>query len=121
MAGKKRDAVANPHKYKLLYKLEATPDGVPVDKIPEGMGACDAVLFCSMIYPADGSFSVYFIGKDGRRTDGKDLDDNEMFKVWSLLANRLGASTTLSEGKKKLAGEVWEIIRGAVLAQKEEN
>jgi len=106
------------HRYKLLYKLEEHPEGVSKADVPAGMGACDAVLFCSLIYPEDGSFSLYLIGKDGRRTDGEDLDDNEWFKVWSMMAKRLGESKTLSEGKKLFAAKTFEAFRAVLLAER---
>lgn len=115
----------NTHQYTLLYRLtpnaeggldfalEEHPEGVPVERIPEGMGACDAALFASIMYPKDGSLSVYFIGADGR--SGKELEDLEWFKVWALLAHRLGNSKTLSPTKKLVASEVFELIRKSVL------
>ena len=54
------------HKYRLIYKLDKQPKGVTKEEVPEGFGACDAVLFCSMIYPPDGGFSVYFMGVDAQ-------------------------------------------------------
>jgi len=107
------------HRYKLLYRLEEHPEGVLKKDIPEGMSACDATLFCSLIYPEDGSFSLYLIGADGRRTDGEDLDDNEWFKVWTLLATRLSESRTLSESKKKLARELFHTFREEFLRSRE--
>jgi len=104
------------HKYRLIYKLEKKPDGVAKGDVPEGFGACDAVLFCSMIYPADGSFSVYFIGVDGRKEgEMENLEDIEWFKVWTLLASRLAASTTLSADKKNFARETFESMRVKLL------
>jgi hypothetical protein len=105
------------HKYKLIYKLEKRPKGVTKDKVTEGFGACDAVLFCSMIYPPDGSFSVYFMGVDGRREDKgnfENLKDIEWFKVWCLLASRLAASKTLEENRKEICRQTFEGIRQAI-------
>jgi hypothetical protein len=101
------------HKYKLIWKIEKRPKGVTKKKVPEGFGACDAVLFCSMIYPPDGSFSVYYMGIDGRSEKGgmENLEDNEWFKVWSLLASRLAASQTLSKEKKAICDMAFEDIR----------
>ena len=87
------------------------------DKIEEGFGGCDAVLFCSMMYPPDGSFSVYFMGVDGRK-ENKDqfenLKDIEWFKVWCLLASRLAASTTLEDNRKEICRQTFERIRRAI-------
>jgi hypothetical protein len=107
----------NKHKYKLIYQLVKKPEGVTEEGIPEGFGACDAALFCSMIYPPDGSFSVYFIGVDGRKEGEiqENLDDIEWFKVWTLLASRLAASKTLSTDKKNFARETFESMRVKLL------
>jgi hypothetical protein len=96
------------HKYKLSYKVTevvAHPEGITAEQAHElaktGFGTCDAVLIASILYPADGSYSVYFIPRDGRT--GKDLSDLEMFKVWIMLANRLANSQTLDDARKLLA------------------
>jgi len=108
------------HKYKLTWTMKKHPKGLSKNRLedyrhPEvPVGGCDAVLFCSMIYPEDGSFSVYFIGVDGRK-NGKQmedsLEDNEWFKVWSMLANRLAKSETLEPRKKALCDSAFEDIR----------
>lgn len=105
------------YNYKLTYKLKKHPKGIDKEKVPDGWGATDAVLFCSMLYPPDGSFSVYFGGLDGR-TKGplkEDLQDIEWFKVWMLLANRLAASKTLSPDKKNFCRETFESMRVKIL------
>jgi hypothetical protein len=113
------------HKYKLLYKLEGKPEGFGVDeakaKAEEGFGSCDAMLLASLIYPEDGSFSCLFVSADGRKGIQADLDDNEWFKVWSMLANRLANSETLSDNKKAFCHQVFEIIASAVRTAASEN
>lgn len=106
------------YNYKLTYKIKKHPKGIAKESVPDGFGACDAVLFCSMLYPPDGSFSVYFMGIDGRKDDEKrfeNLEDNEWFKVWMLLASRLANSKTLTADKKNLASEVFEGMRSKLL------
>jgi hypothetical protein len=103
--------------YRLIYKLKKHPKGIAKEKIPAGFGACDAALFCSMLYPPDGSFSVYFIGVDGRK-EGKEmenLEDIEWFKVWILLAGRLANSKTLPPDKKDLCRKTFESVRQKLL------
>jgi hypothetical protein len=113
----KKTKKAYSHKYKLIYKLDKQPKGVVKEEVPEGFGACDAVLFCSMIYPPDGGFSVYFIGVDGRKEGPiqENLEDIEWFKVWTLLASRLAASQTLSPDKKNFCQETFESMRVKLL------
>lgn len=108
------------HKYKLIYKIDKRPRGVTKQKVPEGFGACDAVLFCSMIYPPDGSFSVYYMGIDGRSTKGgmENLEDIEWFKVWCLLASRLAASKTLEDNRREICKQTFEGIRRAIWGAK---
>jgi hypothetical protein len=105
------------HPYKLIYQLLKKPEGVTKEKVPDGFGACDAVLFCSMIYPKDGSFSVYFIGVDGRKEGEiqENLEDIEWFKVWTLLSSRLADSKTLSPDRKNICREAFESMRVKLL------
>jgi hypothetical protein len=103
--------------YKLTYKLKKHPKGIAKENVPDGFGGCDAVLFCSILYPPDGSFSVYFMGIDGRK-EGKDfenLEDIEWFKVWTLLAGRLGNSKTLEKNRKNFCRETFESMRAKIL------
>jgi hypothetical protein len=105
------------HKYKLIYNLTKKPKGITKERIPDNWGGCDAVLFCSMLYPPDGSFSVYFIGVDGRK-DGEineNLEDIEWFKVWTLLASRLASSKSLPPDKKNFCRETFESMRVKLL------
>lgn len=104
------------HRYKLLYKIESKgPDDVEASEVPEGFGACDAILMASIIYPPDGSLSQLYVGLDGRKAPADPatgepamLDDVEWFKVWALLSARLAKSTTLSHEKKAFCALVFE-------------
>lgn len=105
------------HKYKLLWKLDRRPEGVKKEDVPEGFGACDAALFCSIIYPPDGGLSIYFIGVDGRKKGEiqENLEDVEWFKVWTLLASRLAESKTLAPDQKNFCQETFESMRVKLL------
>lgn len=98
------------HRYKLRYRMERKPEGISKEEATaaakDGWGACDAALICSIIFPEDGSYSLYFIGEDGR-TDTV-LDDHEWFKVWTLLAKRLGESKTLPADRARFAADVFK-------------
>lgn len=112
------------HLYKLMYKVEKPPAGVGPSDVPEGYGATDALLLVSLLYPEDGSFSAFFIGVDGRpegELEDKSaiLDDNEWFKVWTLLTKRLAESKTLPEGKKEYCRLVFEDFRKIIMASKD--
>lgn len=114
---KKKKAKKYNHGYKLLWKLDKHPGGVKKEDVPEGFGACDAVLFCSIIYPADGSLSIYFIGVDGRKEGEiqENLEDIEWFKVWTLLSSRLADSKTLGPDQKNICREAFESMRVKLL------
>ena len=109
-----------PHRYKLLYKVEKPAGGVTPADVPEGHGATDALLMASILYPKDGSLSVLFIGIDGRPDGDLDnpnsnLDDNEWFKVWTMLTKRLADSPTLPPGKKEFCRLTFEQFRGIMM------
>lgn len=106
------------HKYKLQYKVFPKPEGISNEKAAEdankdGTGACDAMLLASIIYPEDGSLSIFFMGIDGR--SGKELADNEWFKVWAMLTSRLARSHTLAPGKRDFCATVFETYRELLL------
>ena len=101
------------HKYRFTYSFEPHPDGILSDDIPNGHGACDAIVLGSIIYPEDGSLSTMVLSSDGRT--GKDLDDNEIFKFWTVLAKQLSESKQLSEGKLALCIDVFRTVQKAIL------
>jgi hypothetical protein len=117
------------HHYHLLYRFHETrdgkvnitvephPEGLTVEQVKarsakEGVGAADAVIVFSLLYPADGSFSMQFYSVDGRTHD--DLSDDAVFWVWAMTAFRLMRSPTLSEGKRALAMVTHEALQGAI-------
>jgi hypothetical protein len=114
--------MAENKKYRVTYSIISHKDGVTADKLgqahleklkKEDVGATDAVIMISMAYPADGSFSMLPASLDGRT--GKEVDDNELFKVWTMLAKSLADSPTLGPGKKAFAAQVFEEIRSVML------
>lgn len=104
-------------RYRLTWSAEVHPEGLTPERVPDGRGACDAMLFASIIYPPDGSMSVQMLGVDGRRSD-RELQDGEWFKVWSQLAKTLSESKELPMGECQLCRYVFEIVREAVLASR---
>jgi hypothetical protein len=102
------------YNYALKYKLKmdaGTFSREDIQKDPDD-GGCDAIFGASLLYPPDGTFSVLFFSKDGRTNS--DLADEEWFKVWSMLTQRLATSKTLSEQKKSFCASVFDVIRNAV-------
>lgn len=75
--------------------IKIRPDRVtvhPLDKVPE-----DVNIF-NMAYAKDFSFSMYKLnGKDG-----PEIDDNELFDVWVLIADKLSISENLDKNLKNI-------------------
>lgn len=71
--------------YRLKYTLKPTPGVYTREDIEKAgdVGACDAVLVLSILYPADGSCSVLPASMDGRT--GQPLTDHEIAKAWLML------------------------------------
>lgn len=99
------------HKYKTKYQLDADYGEFTKEEIKkEGAGGCDAFVFFSLIYPEDGSYSQTFFSSDGRNK-GKDLDSNELWKVWSMFTkNLVDRKDELPEWKYQLADVTWDAI-----------
>jgi len=112
----------NNHVYRLQYKVTAKPEGLTADEATkgletDGLGACDALFYASIMYPEDGSLSILFDGLDGRT--GAVLDDREWWKVWVFLAQRLGMSKTLDENRKAICRDVFETVMEALREARE--
>ena len=112
------DDTSKPHLYRVTYSHHLYPEGLTREQIDEmqekdpDLGACDALVMFSLLYPEDGSYSWLMIPRDGRT--GKDLSDAEVWKCWAMLAHRLSMSETLSPGKKELCREVHEAVKETV-------
>jgi len=113
--------MSDEHRYKLSYKiaaLEAHPEGLSreeaLERAKDGWGACDAILVASIIYPSDGSFSVLFVGKDGR-TNTK-LSDPETLKVWSMLTLMLAESQALGTRWSDVISKTAKMIHETIAA-----
>jgi hypothetical protein len=96
------------HKYKVIYDFEAKPEGLTKEEVPEGKSATDSLLCVSILYPEDGSLSVYILGVDGRT--GEMPTDHEMYKVWMMLTKRMANSQTLSPNRRANCAAVWQMI-----------
>ena len=71
-----------------------------------------------MLYPPDGSFSLATPSLDGRT--GQPVTDEELFKVWTLLASKLSDSMSLGNNKRHLASLVFEMVKTAILNGRED-
>ena len=93
-------------RYNLLWKCVPKPDGVTVDEVPEGWGACTAMVFLSIIREPDGGLSTNFFPIDGEVASDEgepvsdSLDYDEVFKAWLMMAEALGRRPELSNAKR---------------------
>lgn len=100
------------HTYKLKYKLKTEHGAFTKEELlndPES-GGTDALVWLSALYPRDGSFSVLLNSVDGRT--GEEMADRELFKVWVMLANRLGRSKTLSPERASFCLDTFLVAMG---------
>lgn len=102
----------NKTKYHVVYNITPHKEGITADEVPEGLGACTALLIGSIIYREDGSYSTVFYGMDGRTAE--DLDADEMWKAWVMLSKTLAENNKLSPNKRMLCRKVFETVREAL-------
>lgn len=116
---KKPIKTSKEHIYKIKYKIVGGKfSKKQLENNSKDWGACDALLLTSIVYPEDGSLSVLFIPLDGRKLKNKNpepLEDNELFKIWYLLASRLSNSKVLSDEKKEFCKLTFDLISKAVI------
>ena len=101
-------------KYHITYQAKRSAEGIAKEEVPPEHGACDELLFVSIIHTAGGASSTLFSGTNG--VTGEASSDETWFKTWSLLARRLSESETLSEEKKRFCAAIFEMIREAILS-----
>jgi hypothetical protein len=91
-----------PYTYHVSYSMEVHPEGISKEELQaKNRGGSDALFVVSILYPPDGSYSAMIRSVDGRT--GEEMTDKEFFKLWALLAHRLGKSETLDEGRRGFA------------------
>jgi hypothetical protein len=100
------------HRYKVIYRIE--PREVSKEEVPEGYGACDAVIVHSLLRPPDGSLSHMVLSLDGRT--GKELSADELFEAWIAMSHALAQMTDLSAAKRKVALIPFTIVRGVIFS-----
>jgi len=102
--------------YGIKYYVEPgsfTPEGIAGDF----EGLCDSILIGSITKADDGSTSYLFFGVDGET--GEHIDDLELFKAWSTLAERLSDSTFLTESFTNIASEAFDSVRKIIVGKVE--
>lgn len=88
----------NDHYYKIKYNVDHEYGSFHKNDRGD-FGLCDALLYVSILFPEDGSYSQQIFSVDGRN-EGKPLDVEDMFRVWSLMAATL--IETLDENKQQV-------------------
>lgn len=104
------------YRYHLLWQCEARPDGVEADDIPSGYGGCDAMIFLSLLFPPDGTYSMKAITRDGRTGDA--LEAGELWKAWFMLSKVLADRADLDPGRRELCQHVFDTICDVLMSNK---
>jgi len=97
--------------YHLLYRIDAHPEGLRRDQVPDQHGACDSMVFGSIIHQEDGSISHLLASVDGRT--GEPLPPHQVFMFWAVMAGAL-ADQLEAGGRQMLCRGVFELIRRVV-------
>lgn len=98
--------------YHLTYSVTPHPEGIEKEAVPVDHGACTALIVASVLYQADGSYSITLASFDGRTATP--LPDAELWKAWTLLAKHLSESNHLAQFKKVICGVVFDSVMGAI-------
>lgn len=101
--------------YKLKYKLSIENDSQGYkreDAKNDEDGLCDALVFMSILYPEDGSYSFEAHSADGR--SGKQLDAIDLFRAWSILGMSLSENPDLKGWQKQVTEVHASLMRDAI-------
>lgn len=106
--------------YRLTYQVDQHPDGITakeLDERPEDLGACDAILLCSVLGKfGEGPLSTMWMGIDGNPGKG-DMTPFNMFQLWSILAANLSDNLPPSP-QKMIAQHAIDSVRALLVASK---
>lgn len=101
----------NTKQYAIQYDLDFQVGAFKAeDIIAAKNGGTDAIIFCSILFAEDGSYSQQLFSIDGRN-EGEALLGEDLFKFWALLSHSLAQNKTLSENKRKFCEDVFEEYR----------
>lgn len=111
--------------YRLKYRLDfetgefSSEEIEEAKRIDEDIGAADKLLVVSLLFPheRDSGFSAAFLGADGisGKVGPDAITDEDLFRVWSMMADRLASSQSLDGSRRGLADMVHQQIRQAVM------
>lgn len=104
------------HNYKLKWFLKTEAGDFTrqdLEKDERDPGGSDALLFASLLFPPDGSFSAQFFGYDGRKKAGP-LSGEDLFRVWQMLTYEVACAKDLPQGPRRFVQDVHMAIAEAV-------
>lgn len=103
--------------YKVKYTMDPHAGDFTAEECREAGGGCDAFVLVSMIFDPSGAYSQKVVSFDGRE-DGDPVSEEDLFRVWTLMAYELAASDDFKKAnpnKHALASNVHELVKAAVL------
>lgn len=103
--------------YKISYEFDPKlGDFTASELMKAGRGGCDALVFFSILYPEDGSYSQKLVSIDGRTGDS--LSTADIWKLWAVLGGGLAASGSefgLHPDKVAICHTAHESVRALIL------
>jgi hypothetical protein len=102
-------------KYGIKYRVENGSFGVE-EIISTDSGACDEILWASIMNGPDGAMSAQWASMDSK---GEPLSMVQVFKVWALLAASLENEQSLSFEFRDIAKQVHERVKKYVLSKRD--
>ncbi len=101
------------HNYKIRYGFSPEIGEFTEEQVKQAKaGGTDALILFNLLFPGGGQYLCDYVSIDGRTS--KPVADEELFRVWVFLANKLAQSEGLDDGKKAFAGEVFKTFVNAV-------
>jgi hypothetical protein len=103
--------------FRLKYKVQSQNGNfTPLEVKAEGVGGCDVLLLCSLLFPEKGLPSANFFGVDGRKEDPQ-VQPQEMFFAWLMLGNLLASKEGLSPQQRMLCAHAGTVTGSLAKAE----
>lgn len=99
------------YKYKIRYNfgIEYKEEGFTKDDAGDN-GLADAIIYCSILTPPDGSLSHHWGSSDGKGN----LPSSDIFKAFSTLAYKLSTDENLHEWQRYICKEAFDKVRQVI-------
>lgn len=105
--------------YPITYELTQQDPPLTKEEVRElgrNVGAADALIVLSIIFPEDGSYSMQPASIDGRTGSG--LSAKEIFKAWLMLTAWIGQLPDLDDLRREMAKHTFETISEVIMRRK---